>query len=100
MYGILFIWKLANGLASGFYDFDFMEDNRRGRLAIVKDIPVSISVKDRDLSLAVKGAKMFNLLPRYLRDFRSDQVENFKILLDKYLEKIPDNPCASAKKQR
>ena len=100
MYGILFIWKLANGLASGFYDFDFMEDNRHGRLAIVKDIPVSISAKDRDLSLAVKGAKMFNMLPRYLRDFRSDQVENFKILLDKYLEKIPDNPCASARKQR
>ena len=99
MYGILFIWKLANGLASGFYDFDFSVDNRHGRLAIVKDIPVSISAKDRDLSLAVKGAKMFNLLPRYLRGFRSDQVDNFKIFLDKYLEKIPD-PCASSTKQR
>ena len=99
-YGILFIWKLANGLASGFYDFDFTDDNRRGRLAIVKDTPVSISAKDRDLSLAVKGAKMFNLLPRYLRDFRSDQVENFKIVLDRYLEKIPDNPTASAKRSR
>ena len=35
---------------------------------------------------------MFNLLPRHLRDFRSDQVENFKLLLDKYLERIPDIP--------
>ena len=43
-------------------------------MAEVKDVPVSISARDRDLSLAVKGAKMFNLLPRYLRDFKSDQV--------------------------
>ena len=47
---------------------------RRGQMAVVKDVPVSISARDRDLSLAVKGAKMFNLLPRYLRDFKSDQV--------------------------
>ena len=40
----------------------------------VKEVPVSISATNRELSLAVKGAKMFNLLPRYLRDFKSDQV--------------------------
>ena len=49
---------------------------RRGQTAVVKDVPVSISARDRDLSLAVKGAKMFNLLPRYLRDFKSDQVQS------------------------
>ena len=27
-YGIIFIWKLSNGMASGFYDFDFTEDPR------------------------------------------------------------------------
>ena len=37
---------------------------RKGRFVVVKDIPVSISAKDRDLSLVVKGARMFNLLPR------------------------------------
>ena len=77
---------------SGCYDFDFVDDLKRGRRAVVKEIPVSISAKDRDLSLAVKGAKMFNLLPRYLRDYKSDSVENFKDLLDKFLENIPDTP--------
>ena len=49
----------------------------------MKDVPVSISAKDRDLSLAVKGAKMFNLLPRYLRGFKSDQARyKAKYLLD------------------
>ena len=48
-------------------------------MAEVKDVPVSISARDRDLSLAVKGAKMFNLLPRYLRDFKSDQVQSWDI---------------------
>ena len=28
-------------------------------------------------------AKMFNLLPRCLRDYKSDSVDNFKDLLDK-----------------
>ena len=51
---------------------------RRGQTAVVKDVPVSISARDRDLSLAVKGAKMFNLLPRYLRDFKSDQVRQIQ----------------------
>ena len=77
---------------SGCYDFDFFDDPKRGRQAVVKDIPVSISAKDRDLSLAVKGAKMFNLLPRCLRDYKSDSVDNFKDLLDKFLENIPDTP--------
>ena len=27
-YGIIFIWKLSNGLVSGFYDFEFHEDPR------------------------------------------------------------------------
>ena len=86
-------------------------------MVVVKEVPVSISAKDRELSLAVKGAKMFNLLPRYLRDFKSDQVriklviliafimdhiqvEHFKILLDKFLEHIPDLPVSSDKTQR
>ena len=86
---------------------------RRGKVALVKDIPVSISAKvsekkmsffkmillqDRDLSLAVKGAKMFNLLPRYLRDYKSDCADNFKSLLDKYLENIPDTPVQAKHK--
>lgn len=98
-YGIIFIWKLSNGMVSGFYDFDFSEDPRRGKVAVVKDIPVSISAKDRDLSLAVKGAKMFNLLPRYLRDYKSESADNFKSLLDKYLENIPDTPVQSKKQK-
>ena len=61
----MFIWKLANGLVSGFYDFDFTESERRGRLVVVKDTPVSISARDRDLSLAVKGAKVVYSLYGY-----------------------------------
>ena len=45
---------------------------RKGRFVVVKDIPVSISAKDRDLSLVVKGARMFNLLPRYIHHLFKD----------------------------
>ena len=35
---------------------------------------------------------MFNLLPRHLRDYRSESADNFKVQLDKYLATIPDTP--------
>ena len=44
-----------------------------------------------DNSLVVKGPKLFNKLPRYLRDF-SGNLEEFKKTLDDFLVDIPDQP--------
>ena len=40
----------------------------------------------------VKGAKLFNLLPKEIRNIPSDKVGNFKSILDKFLSKVPDQP--------
>ena len=65
-YTIIFIWKVAMGLTDG-YPMEFTSTaNRRGRECTVKIVPSSApnSVKKaRENSLAVKGSKMFNLLP-------------------------------------
>ena len=42
----------------------------------------------------VKGHVLFNSLPRFLRD-SDDSMENWKKLLDKYLENLPDKPVLS-----
>ena len=65
-YLIIFIWKLAMGLAKG-YTMDFSHSPRRGWSAIPKPVnmsaPASVK-KAREVSLAVKGAALFNLCPK------------------------------------
>ena len=41
-------------------------------------------------SFAVKGPRIFNSLPKHLRNFAGGTVDNFKHRLDVYLQNIPD----------
>ena len=43
-------------------------------------------------AITVFGPRLYNSLPKYLRDFESVKTENFKFELDKFLETIPDQP--------
>ena len=93
-YLIIFIWKLAMGLVKG-YTMDFSFSPRRGWSAIPKPVnmgaPASVR-RAREVSLAVKGAALFNLCPRGLRDMSSDHQDRFKENLDAWLHEIPDQP--------
>ena len=94
-YQVIFLWKISQGLVSG-YDVDFsMEDGRRGRTiipkAVVRTAPAVVR-KARESSLAVRGAKIFNLLPQNLRSMNSDHIDFFKNHLDIFLSSIPDQP--------
>ena len=42
--------------------------------------------------LTVFGPRLYNSLPKYLRDIESVRTEKFKFELDKFLELIPDQP--------
>ena len=82
------------GLVNG-YNIVFTTNGRRGRLCSVKDTPLTAPAqvrRARESSLAVKGAKIFNLLPADVRNTTSDKVSTFKRVLDKYLANIPDEP--------
>ena len=93
-YFIIFVWKLAMGLVKG-YKIDFIFNTRRGWSAvpklIKKNAPASVR-NARESSLAVKGAALFNLCPRGLRDMASDHQDRFKENLDAWLFSIPDQP--------
>ena len=43
-------------------------------------------------ALSVEGPKLFNSLPRSIRNF-DGPVDRFKNLLDNFLHNIPDQPC-------
>ena len=46
----------------------------------------------REASFGVKGAKLFNLLPKDIRGVTSEKVKTFKTVLDEFLRRIPDQP--------
>ena len=69
-YAIIFLWKCAVGLVDG-YTINFVNNPRRGRLCTVRSVnkkaPNQVK-KASEASLAVRGARIFNLLPRDVRD--------------------------------
>ena len=48
--------------------------------------------KARESSLQVRGARLFNCLPRDIRDMFTGTPEMFKTRLDEWLSRIPDQP--------
>ena len=48
--------------------------------------------KAKESSLLVRGAQLFNSMPRFLRDIQYGTVENFETELDQWLATIPDQP--------
>ena len=49
-------------------------------------------INARENSLSVKGARLYNLIPRDLRDMQSGTVDQFKAKLDGWLSTVPDQP--------
>ena len=93
-YQIIFLWKVGQGLVRG-YHVEFYNSERRGRLAAVpqyKSRAPSQVRRAREASLSVKGAKLFNSIPRELRDLNHSKVDAFKSGLDEWLSHIPDQP--------
>ena len=93
-YRIIFLWKVAQGLVQG-YKAIFITSPRRGRLMQVSPMcnRAATSVKNaRESSLQVKGAQLFNTIPRALRDITAGSPDQFKHQLDQWLATIPDQP--------
>ena len=93
-YQIIFIWKIAQGLVQG-YQATFLTSDRRGRqmqlAPLCNQSPSSVR-KARESSLQVKGARLFNFIPRELRDTSTGTTDQFKAKLDDWLSTIPDQP--------
>ena len=94
-YSIIFIWKIAQQLVMG-YTMGFVDNPRRGRLAEVhqlsNQLPPAVR-KAREASLPVKGAKLFNMIPKELRDMAGTSLQ-FKEGLDKWLTNILTSPLS------
>ena len=97
-YQVIFLWKISQGMVSG-YDVHFTSlGNRRGRSfvsnPIVQSAPAMVR-RARERSLGVRGAQLFNLLPENIRNMNTEHVDTFKNHLDVFLSSIPDQPTVT-----
>ena len=98
-YSIIYVWKVLNGLAPNLTDgrcsIQQMHNIRRGKLCIIPPFnrytPRYLQTL-KENSFAIHGPRLFNALPREIRDLEGD-IDCFKFELDKFLRGIPDKPA-------
>ena len=98
-YVVIFLWKIAEGLVSGYeIEFSELDNGRRGRTALprpyIRTAPAAVR-RARESSLSVKGCRLFNLLPPEVRSMSGCSVDMFKKGVDDFLSEVPDQPTVS-----
>ena len=91
-YRIIYTWKVLEervpncGIKSNSHD-------RRGRECIIPQLKGKSSIRNlRDQSFQVNGPRLFNSLPKQLRNMSKVPIDEFKMKLDNYLANLPDKP--------
>ena len=97
-YTVLYVWKILEGLSPNCGIEVKMEGGRLGRTCSIpsRNSKAKASVQSmREQTFQVNGPKLFNSLPTKLRNMTKCPLEDFKLALDNYLSKIPDEPNVS-----
>ena len=91
-YQIIYVWKIIHGLAPNCGITWTERGERRGRLCEIRKLKGKSSVQNlRRQSFQVAGPKLWNCLPKNVRNFQGSQ-DDFKEILDQFLTKVPDEP--------
>ena len=92
-YIIIHAWKIHNNLAPNDINMEFYHHPRLGWRAKLPKLDSKATQAAKtllDSSFAVHGAKLWNILPEEVNTV--DKLAAFKIVLAKFLDRIPDNP--------
>ena len=87
-YLIIYLWKMMEGLAPVCVDLTRRNKGRNGRSIKLPPLNRNASIRVKTLregSFFVRSVKLFNALPRSIRDLRGCSKEKFKRQLDKFL---------------
>ena len=91
-YKIIYTWKVIEGLVPN-CGINWSISERRGRECQIPPVKCrNPTMNLREQSFQVSGPKLFNCLPKYLRNRSKVTKEEFKEELDQFLGKIPDQP--------
>ena len=98
-YQVIYIYKIISGHVPNFvnarFKINITVSERRGRSCMIPSLNTTASLRYQtiaDHSFAVRGAKLFNVLPKKLRNYQGSS-DSFKTVLDTFLAKIRDQPC-------
>ena len=92
-YQLIYTWKVMSGMVPNPGINWSPGDGRRGRLCQVPSLKGTSSVKKlRSQSYQVAGPRLWNCLPKNVRNKSSGSLEEFKECLDQFLTKVPDEP--------
>ena len=97
-YQIIYLYKVISNIVPNFNSDKFedktINSDRRGRMCVLPGLNQSAPTRLKtiiDSSFAVRGVKLFNILPKKLRNFDGSP-DSFKRLLDAFLSKVWDQP--------
>ena len=93
---IICIWKIIEKISPN-CGIEWSENTKIGRYCAISVPPKKASDKVKTLqqsSFQVRGAKLFNTLPFYLREMSKCSLNSFKNNLDRFLSNIPDTALA------
>ena len=93
-YRIIYIWKIIEGIVpnvnSSVHCYNHIRYGRKCSVPRVKGPLATSSMKEG--SLTIHGPKLFNVLPKSIRNITGVDVVDFKDKLDCFLKQIPDEP--------
>ena len=96
-YQIIYVWKILEELVLSLENVKRFSNfsDRGGRTCTVPSVnrnaPEKIQTL-RESSFSVNGTRLFNVLPKKLRNLTNCPVSEFKANLDRFLKLIPDQP--------
>ena len=94
---IIYAWQQIEGIRDNILGLTVSARSidGRGRLLTPKHLPWNISKKNRSIiheATASKMVRLFNILPREIRNLTNISTEAFKRRLDRLLANVPDEP--------
>ena len=107
-YMIIYVWRILEGQVPNTcftergsirvkqnHRLNENEEDRLGRKCDIPPLNTNSTqhVQNlREASLSVRGQKLFNILPKHIRDLKGCTKDSFKTSLDQYLRTVPDEP--------
>ena len=94
-YQLIYVWKILENIVPNFSNISVYSHSRRGRLCKTPEVVNHLPKATQNLlycSLKYTGPRLFNSLPKSVRDISNCDVNSFKNALDKYLKQVPDEP--------
>ena len=89
---IIYAWKILEGISPN-CGLISQTSERRGRELKIPAIRGKGRIQTlREASFQVHGARLFNSMPKSIRELTKISVDQFKYKLDVYLQSIPDEP--------